>query len=260
MWKIGGGSAAELELYCNTSVEVLNEAIAANLKRDVEWVEATEAHDGVAVIVGGGASIENDFPFIRKLYQDGAEIFALNGAAKFVKRRGIDDYNSVIVDARKENICFINGANRYFLASQVHEDVYDAVPKTKVRMFHLATADMPEKLAKCGREKVALVGGGRTVGLNAISLVYALGYRKIHLFGYDSSFHGDAHHAYAQPQNDNDARITVECLGQSFVTTPWMVDQAEDFPEVARQIIELGVELTVHGEGLLPSIARSMMV
>ena len=34
-------------------------------------------------------------------------------------------------------------------------------------------------------EGAVLIGGGTTVGLQALSIAYALGHRKIHLFGFD---------------------------------------------------------------------------
>src|ERR1700674_665739 len=73
--------AAALPLVCNVPDEVLYANIAATVARGHPLIKATAPHDGVALLVGGGPSIEDDLEEIRKLWRAGATIFALNGAA-----------------------------------------------------------------------------------------------------------------------------------------------------------------------------------
>jgi hypothetical protein len=95
----------------------------------------------------------------------------------------------------------------------------------------------------------AIVGGGTTVGLSAMVLAYVLGYRKLHLYGYDSSYRAEATHAYAQhdPQR-------VDCVatvaGRKFRTSLAMAKQAELFPTLADSLIDLGCLITIRGDGL----------
>jgi hypothetical protein len=42
-----------------------------------------------------------------------------------------------------------------------------------------------------------------------MSLAFGLGYRKIHLYGFDSSYREDTHHAYMQNLNDGDLVVDV---------------------------------------------------
>jgi uncharacterized Rossmann fold enzyme len=47
---------------------------------------------------------------------------------------------------------------------------------------------MAELLADERARPVHLIGGGSTVGMNAMVLAFAAGFRKIHLYGFDSSY------------------------------------------------------------------------
>jgi hypothetical protein len=64
-------------------------------------------------------------------------------------------------------------------------------------LWHVNAPGMAELLAD---ERPARPSDRRrlTVGLNAMVLAFAAGYRKIHLYGFDSSYRADEHHAYPQ--------------------------------------------------------------
>jgi hypothetical protein len=104
---------------------------------------------------------------------------------------------------------------------------------------------------------VNLISSGTTVGLAAMAIVYTLGFRDIHLYGYDSSFEGE-HHAYPQSSNDDDVVIDAVAGERTFKTTPWMVKQVQEFQTLALNLAELGCSIEVHGDGLLPHVARLM--
>ena len=90
-----------------------------------------------------------------------------------------------------------------------------------------------------------------------MAVAYSLGYRMIHLHGFDSSY-SDKHHAYVQNQNDSDAVVDVSVNDRVFKSAPWMVKQAQQFQELSKALMDDGVVITVAGDGLLPYIARCM--
>jgi hypothetical protein len=49
--------------------------------------------------------------------------------------------------------------------------------------------------------------------------------------------------------------LDAEFNGKSYRCSPWMIQQAEDFETFAPQLMDHGVELHVHGTGLIPDIA-----
>jgi uncharacterized Rossmann fold enzyme len=241
-----------IETVCNTPDDVLFAHIEENSKRPIPWVKQEEAHDGQAVIVGGGPSVKDWLHEIKYRQSQGQTIFALNGAAAFLRKNSIEPDYLVIVDARECNKEFLGHAKHHLLASQCHPSLFDDV--RNVTLWHQEYPDDMKRFDAClpaDSPEHALIGGGTTVGLSAMVLAYALGYRKIHLYGYDSSYADGETHAYKQEDPQ-----CVDCIatvaGKSFKTSLAMAKQAELFPQLSDSLIDLGCLITIRGDGLLP--------
>lgn len=241
-----------IETVCNTPDDVLFAHIERNSKRFVPWVKSVEAHDGQAIIVGGGPSVIDWLDEIRYRKSQGQTVFALNDAAKFLNKHSIEVDHQVIVDARPRNASFLGYAKHYLLSSQCHPSLFDNAGSTT--LWHQEYPDDMDRFDSCLPNEVpahALIGGGTTVGLSAMVLAYVLGYRKLHLYGYDSSYRADETHAYGQEDPQRlDCVSTV--AGKSFRTSLAMAKQAELFPQLADSLIDLGCLITLRGDGLLP--------
>lgn len=260
VWKIGGMSRAELDSVCNTEREAILSNVRHAVSLSLPWVDIARPHDGHAAIVGGGPSVKNLLGELRWRKATGQQIIALNGAAGFLAKASIRADAHVMVDARPINAAFLAGHDGLaLLASQCAPETFEQACKAglPVEIWHANTDGVSELLADEARP-VHLVGGGSTVGLNAMVLAWMRGYRNIHLYGYDSSFSGDDHHAYAQPQNDGDRVIDALFNGRRFKTTAWMVQQVNEFQPLAAGMIADGATITVHGDGLLPAVAADM--
>jgi SAM-dependent methyltransferase len=241
-----------IETVCNTPDDVLFAQIKENSARKIPWLKSEEAHDRQAVIVGGGPSSIEWLHEIRYRQENGQTIFALNNAARFLAENGITPDHQVIVDARESNKEFVGYAKHHYLSSQCHPSLFDAA--TSVTLWHQEYPEDMECFDSCLPQDApahTLIGGGTTVGLSAMVLAYALGYRKLHLYGYDSSYRDDRTHAYFQDDPQN-----VECFstvaGKSFRTSLAMAKQAELFPQLSDSLIDLGCLITLRGDGLLP--------
>jgi hypothetical protein len=242
---------------CNTE----DPEIRANMRHacslDLPWLQVEQAHSGVAVIVGGGPSLVGSLPMIIAHRAAGHKVFAINGTMKFQIENGVGSDYFVLLDARPENLSFLDylAADKYLIASQCHPKAFDLLADEDVTLWH---ASHPVVVDYIGDRECALIGGGTTVGLLTMGIAHAMGFREIHLYGFDSSFAEDAGHAYSQPQNDSDLRADYWLCGQKFVSTPWMVRQAMEFQNVAAAIANDGGVIHVHGSGLLPAIAKQM--
>lgn len=259
VWKVGGGTAAEMEQICNTADNQLISNITAAVKSNLEWVRHQSAHDKTAVIVAGGASLKTTLPELQEIAKDSA-VFACNNVAKYLIDRSIPIDFHVMLDARVQGMEFIpNGeAIQCLYASQVDPAVIKRAlfKGHAVRLWNPAIGGIADYLPDDPKFEV-LVGGGSTVGLKAIALAFLMGYRKIHLFGFDSCYQGDQHHAYDQALNDGEKVIDIAVNGQKFKAASWMVTQAHEFRELAPElVVKHGVELNVHGTGLIPYIAH----
>lgn len=246
----------DIEITCNTDDAELFANIAANSRAHKTWVERLVPHDGHAVLVGGGPSLAENIGQIERRFGLGQKIFALNGAAKFLNQHDLVPDYQVILDARPENAGLIGVASQYLISSQCHHSVFAALPKEPI-LWHPALegidAHIPEHAAA-----YTMIGIGSTVGLSAMALVYALGYRKLHLFGYDSS-HRDTHgHAYVQPMNDRDPLCKVTLGGKTFTSSWTMTRQAERFPDACNALIDLGCTITLDGDGLMREVFEQM--
>ena len=236
----------------NTLEEEVNRNIRHNSRMDVPWLYASEPHDRVAVLCGGGPSLADSREAIAALKGD---IFGLNGAARWLWENGLWADYQIIIDAQQITAgCVEPRAAHHLFASHVHPDTAASADE----FFHLnfeGIEDLfpPEKVAAGG---YTLVGGGVSVGITALVVAYTLGYRKLHLFGYDSCNREGATHAYSQPHNAAIPNIDVTWAGKTYNASMPMKLQAEAFIRFADQLQEEGCEITVHGDGLLPAMWR----
>ena len=230
-----------------------------NLKRHLHMFMGRAARRDKAIFVGGGPSLKDDLHVIRFRYERGGLIWAMNGTHDWLIERGLYPDVHVLLDARPETAEFVRRPDSrciYLVAAQCHPDVFDALSKHRVMMW-VADAPGMRELADETAKPIVLVGGGSTVGLKALMLAHLWGYRDMRLFGYDSSYAGDAHHAYPQPLNDGEQVHEISYCGRHFMAARWMVAQAEDFMGDAQLLMRSGTRLTVHGDGLLPHMFRT---
>ena len=240
-----------IHVICNTSDDDLYTHIKANSIGRSDWVKCLPEHDGMAIIVGSGPSLADTIEDIRQLKLGGGTIFALNGAAKFLNDRGILPDYQVLLDARRETSTLIDKAKRYLFASQVHPDCF--VIKPEAQLWHLQIGDV-EKELEWYEPAYALIGGAASVGNTAPCLAYTLGYRNVHLFGYDSSNKDGHGHAFYQAMNVDDPQAITTFNGKEYSSSFTMKLQAERFRGIAQALVDSGVSLTVHGTGLLPDM------
>jgi glycosyltransferase involved in cell wall biosynthesis len=256
VWKREGLTSSDLDLVCNTEMSQIADNIKSACARDIPWLQSKPENDREALLVAGGPSLADDIEGIRARAMAGATVIAMNGTADYLADRGIIADYQVIIDAREKNAAFVarGSAQHLLLASQCHPSLFERGPTT---LFHIALNDW-DKFIPDDREATA-VGGGHSVGLYAMSLAYVLGFRSMHLYGYDSSYRDGQHHPYAQPSNDSDPIIEAHVCGRTFKTTNWMAVQVNEFQALANQLRQMGCDITTHGDGLLPWVAFQMM-
>lgn len=257
IWKIGGGSANEIELICNTADDLLRGHIASACTRDLPWISQHDENEGHAVIVGGAPSVKDYIEEIKWRKEIGQTIIATNNAFNWLVFLGIEPDAQVIVDAREENVKFIPQTSKatHYLASQCHPSLFDAAKDLNVTLFHSYTEILDSALSNPARKPECFIACGSTVGLTAMGIAYAQGYRMLHIYGMDSSYTDGKHHVYEQPLNDGEIVMDIACCGRLFKASSWMVCQADQFQILLGELMRGGCEATVHGHGLIPWIA-----
>ena len=238
-------------VVCNTSDEDLERNIRHNSALNRPWIAAAEPHDGVAVMVGGGASVAEHLDEIASLR---GTIFAMNAASRYLRGNGIPVDYQVICDAKPETASLVDpAAQAHLFASQVHPDTMAKVP---AKVWHLEIGNIEAFFPEARRKRggYALLGGGASVGNSALCLAYAMGFRTFYIFGYDSCHRGERSHAYDQPMNRFIPTVDVEWGGRIFHASVAMKAQAEKFQVTGQALQQAGCTLHVRGDGLLQAM------
>lgn len=242
-----------LTVDCNTPQAKALANVLENSRNARQWIKTLPAHDRVAVVAGGGPSLVETVEEIAAI--DG-DVFALNGAANYLASHGMMADYQIIMDARVETVDLVGSVKKHHLfASQVDPGCFRKIPTAL--LWHASYgAIMPDEQDgfPSHDDGYAIIGASVSVGNTALVLLYALGYRTIHVFGMDSSHRNGESHPYRQPMNDGEPCTIVECNGKRFTCSVTMSLQAQYFMERARQLKDAGVAITVHGDGLLPEM------
>lgn len=243
------------------TVNVDNDLIIRNIKSSKELklpriIGNSPAHNGVAVLCGSGPSLTDpdSLSAIRDLQEKGAKVFGLGNASNILLDHGIHPHASVIVDAREGNIDFVNPrVRRHYLATQCDPGVIRKAADSGHATLYNAIVDF-----NVYDEGELIIGGGLTVGLTAACLVWTIGFRDIHLFGYDSSHRGSQKHAVLQAINQGEDIIVLQVGDKMFQTSPAMAKQARRFCDLVQVLATQGASVSVHGDGLLPYACRQV--
>lgn len=252
----------DIKVTCNTNGTITRQHVASAVRRGLQEITPIPTVKGTHVILcGGGPSVKNFTDEIKRGQDLGVHVFGLNGATQFLNANGIVPDHQVVIDPRPDNVKLIGDARQYLIASQCAPEMLDEVCSrgVPVFLFHCAGSALDVVSGTC-------IGGSITVGLTAICLAFTMGYENIHLYGYDSSHAEgeDGHHAYPQSQTEQESRLldvkTYDEHGNvvGFMTNFAMAKQAELFPAIAKMITDANANIFVHGDGLLPTIARAM--
>lgn len=265
-WKVGGLTSLPEMKGVNVSHDQILDNVRVNCARDLQWFTPWHPSPHSAVLVCGGPSMKDNIAEIRAHARRGAQVVSVNNALPFLIENRIYPGAHIMLDARPENAAFVKDAPpsvRYFLASQVHPDVFDALQGREVVVWHNAFGTNEELKGVLepywDTKPVLLIPGGGTVGLRALWLLHESGFRKIHVYGMDSSYEDGAHHAYAQPLNDGEQLLKVTMGGKDYTCARWMARQSEEFRETWADLQRRGTRIFMHGRGLIPDIAKALV-
>lgn len=231
-----------------------------NCTRDLPWTNVRPPNTQQICIVGGAPSLKETLPSIRTKRQLGARVWALNNAWRALAAAGIKFDAILLMDSRPENVEFLAGGPdvEYLISATCHPDIFAALAGKRVTLWFPDQGRGIEQgtmHAQRPNHGVLLQGGG-TVGLRAMVLAHALGYRKLHLYGMDSCYHGKEHHAYPQWLNDGERAIDIHLRGVTYWCAPWMARQADEFNETWNRLTQWGCTIQAHGRGLIPDMCR----
>ena len=205
-------------------------------------MRAYKPHGGRWNICAGGPSLRKEVKRIKKAR---GPVVSMNGTHDYLLSKGVKVDVFVMTDPREHNERFVRKPQKdltYLVAAHCHPKVFDRLEGYDCQLWYPLDYELPVPVS---------IGGGTTVGMRSINIGYTLGYRNIHLWGFDGC-KKESGHAYPQKENDTDEYKEVIYRGKAFQMTDWMCAQADNFDEMMRK--HLDFNLTVHSTGIIKHI------
>ena len=251
---------------CVLDAEGRLEHIEQALARGLEEFGPSQPHDKEICIVGSGPSVKKQISKIKRLKEEGAMILAVKAAHDFLIQKGVVPHAALAVDPQ-DHIwkCFQKKLPKgeverpaYLIASQSHPSTFDFLEDQRIILWHLLATSSAEKLK--GRIQI---GGGSTSGSRGIVLAYMMGFRKFHLFGFDSCLEPGKN-----PDNmlrkidgqkwggeEREKIMELVCEGRAFYADPAMAAQANEIQQVFAMLE--GAQIKAYGKGLIQTVIKA---
>lgn len=240
-------------------------------------------------ICGGGPSLGHNLHVLRALQKKGTKVLAINRTHDFLLNLPkshnlpwIKPWAGILLEPTPNAASYITPANgvRYYISSQCCPETFDKFEGSEHFIWHasakpeLAACLTPEEL------RVMVPAVGSTCGIRAYVLMYMMGFSHIHLFGFDSCYRNydiengilgsdsaPKLHAYPKRETIHDLKeMMVKGFpdgDRKYYGNGNMLAQADEFQRLMEWRKEMiakrhmdAHDLTVHGFGLIPDIAR----
>lgn len=238
------------------SDEDRNDQVRENCARIKKRLEINlPAHDRAAHLVCYGPSLKHSWPALALAKAMGEDIFTVSGAHRFLIDRGIIPRAHIDCDPRAHKAEQIGQPHRdvaYWLASCISPAYLDKLLIHDVSLWHSYNGKPSRIVFKLEPGQQMIVGGG-SVGLRAMSILYARGYRKFEIHGMDCSFASGEAHAGEHLGKPLEA-VAVKCGDRWFDSSAVFILYARFFHKQLSMMPD--AEIHLHGDGLLQHMQR----
>jgi hypothetical protein len=223
-------------------------------------VRPSAPHNSTAILACYGPSLERtieDLAVETKI--EGAVVISVSGAHDFLIERGILPHYHVECDPRAhkaDNIDKAVAGCNYLIASVCHQAMFDKLAGGDIALWHVSTPEHALRLIdELGQSRDHVIGGGGSVGLRAIPLLYQMGFRKFSIYGMDCSFSDDGVQQWAgKHAGKRQDLCQVDVNGRIYTTSPILMTYATNFFETIQKVPDCHYRLV--GSGLLQAMAH----
>lgn len=225
-----------------TRIEHARSSLVRNLPRFTDLPQTKLPKLDRAAIVSGGPSLAGNINAVAKF----DVVVACGSCHDYLIDNGIIPKYCVIFDPGADHARFYRNPQKdtiYLVSSTCAPEVFDDLAGLQVRVWH-PFDDVPWDIY--GAEP--RIGGGSSATLRGVALCHVMGLRELHMFGFDCSFANGAEHAYPYNQ-DRPAPISVSLNGRQFLTTPALLQQAQEFFRMYNDFQHV-LAAVIYGDGL----------
>lgn len=239
------------------SDEERNDQVRANCARIKDRLEIDlPPHDRTAHLVCYGPSLARTWPLVAMERAVGEDVFTVSGAHRLMIDHGVIPQVHIDCDPRPHKALQMGKPHadvQYWLASCISPFYLDRLEGHDVKLWHSYNGTASRIAFQIDPDQKMVVGGG-SIGLRAMSILYARGYREFEIHGMDCSFeNGEAH---AGPHEGKAQEfVSVQCNGRWFETSAVFVLYARFFQKQLSMMPDAIINL--HGDGLLQHMNRS---
>lgn len=254
--QVEGGGHLRIQTKNCVPDDQIQSNIKANVGRIQSWLrECNPDPTKRAIICSAGPSLENYLDRIRQYQAEGDYIVCVKHAHDLLISKGIVPDVCVLLDPRDHVQDFIENPHpdvTYFVASMVHPTTLDRLLErgSKILGYNALVGAGEDKVLQAGH---ILVGGGSTSATRAVNVLNALGFRRYHMYGFDSCYPDKA------PSKETEANglpkyFEVKTGGRTFVTDAELLAQSQDFDQMLDMGKEIFLEMEVFGPGMIPHV------
>lgn len=214
------------------------------------------AHDRTAHLVCYGPSLKDTWPSVALASAMGEDVFTVSGAHRFMIDRNIIPFAHIDCDPRPHKAEQIGKPHldvRYWLASCISPAYLDKLSIHDVSLWHSYNGKASRIVFKLEPGQQMVVGGG-SVGLRAMSILYARGYRRFEIHGMDASFENGEAHAGGHLGKPLEA-VPVKCGDRWFDSSAVFILYARFFNKQFSMMPD--AEIHLHGDGLLQHMQKT---
>lgn len=251
--------------------------IRSAMMRGLPVIPVIPAHADRMVLACYGPSLTDHIEAIRAEVKAGADLYTVSGAHQVMIANGLIPKGHIESDPRPHKAKLIGAPHKqvvYFLASACDRVVFALVHGFQVWVYHVtSSAHESNLIAALDNPGTFTVDGGTNVGMSALGLGTALGYRNFSIYGMDCSYQADAGlmhwpkdadfpaelqnkvTCHAGPHPNEDQPLYRVWVGtEPFLTSPQLLQGAQDM--LALKSTARDLKIDVKGDGFLPSLLR----
>ena len=256
MAAVGVVIADRMRLELKTFNCVPDSNIGANIAythaRKVPTFPSCEPHGRTAVICGSGPSLDDYKEQVKSDVAAGGTLVCVKSSyKKLIDEFGLVPWACHLLDPRVHVRDWVDPVRKdvlFLIASMIHPYTLDHL------IEHGANIVCYNAIVGAGEQNVAqrglMIGGGSTAACRAITVLYALGFRRFRLYGMDCSW---PEHLVDWKMKDTRGQprfLRVTTMDRDFITDTQLLAMVQDFQKMAA----LSLDIEIFGDGMLPHV------